>query len=94
MNRFANIGEIAEPCGLPRSRASRLPSRRCSGRCEPPLHIQQDPPLVGVVGHRPENEIMIKVVEEPADVHIDHPVGLQHRSRHTATASNALRPGR
>jgi hypothetical protein len=39
------------------------------------LHIEQDPPLVGVVRHRLQNEIMIEVVEEPFDVHIDHPVG-------------------
>ena len=100
MNRFAKIGEIAEPCGVPRSRASRLPSRRCMRRFQPPLHVQQDPPLVGVVGHRPENKIMIKVVEEPADVHIDHPVGSptplpahRHRIQRATARSIAIRVG-
>src|SRR3954466_4701121 len=31
MNRFANTGEIEEPCGVPRSRATSVPSCRCSG---------------------------------------------------------------
>src|SRR5664279_764368 len=31
MNRFASNGEIAEPCGLPRSRLIRVPSGRCTG---------------------------------------------------------------
>ena len=64
-------------------------------RNQPPLHIQQDPPLVGVVGDRLQDEIMIKVVEEPLDVDIDHPVGLPTPSPGIPpTASSALRPGR
>jgi hypothetical protein len=35
---------------------------------EPPLHIQQDPPLVRMVRHRLEYEFMIEVVEEAPDV--------------------------
>src|SRR5664279_3190437 len=31
MNRFAKTGEIAEPCGVPRSRVCRVPSAVCNG---------------------------------------------------------------
>jgi site-specific DNA recombinase len=41
---------------------------------QPPLHIQQDPPLAGVMGHRLENQIMIEIVEEPFDIKIDDPI--------------------
>jgi site-specific DNA recombinase len=43
---------------------------------QPPLHVQQHPRQVGVVSHRPEYEIMIKIVEKPLNVQIDHPVGV------------------
>jgi DNA invertase Pin-like site-specific DNA recombinase len=42
---------------------------------QPALHIQQNPPLVGVVGHRLEDQVMVEVVEEPLDVDVDRPVG-------------------
>ena len=33
MNRFARVGEIAEPCGVPWVRCCRVPSGRSSGAC-------------------------------------------------------------
>jgi hypothetical protein len=56
---------------IPGDHSAVLPLLR---RSEPPLHIQQDPPLVGVVCYRLEDQAVIKVVEEPLDVQIDHPV--------------------
>ena len=74
MNRFANNGEIADPCGVPRSRATSVPSGCCSGAFSHRSHVQQDPPLVGVVGDRLEHEVPGHGVEERPDVQIDHPV--------------------
>src|SRR5664280_3389715 len=31
MNRFAKTGEIADPCGVPRSRICKVPSACCNG---------------------------------------------------------------
>jgi hypothetical protein len=33
MNRFARLGEIADPCGVPLLRLSRVPSECSSGAC-------------------------------------------------------------
>ena len=78
MNKLASNGEIAEPCGVPRSRATRYrpvaagPSASAphttgptAGRCGVP------PPS----GHVPRNG-----VEERLDVQIKDPVDSQHRS--------------
>jgi len=40
-------------------------------RFEPPLYVQQDPALVGVVSDRFENKVPPNAIEERADVHID-----------------------
>ena len=41
---------------------------------EPPLHVEQDPLLVGVMGDRLEHEVVRHAVEERPDVELDHPV--------------------
>ena len=76
MNRFASNGLIADPCGVPRSRATRVPSGCCQRRLQPPLHVQQDPPLLrrNMVGDRPFHEVPGHGVEELPDVEVDHPV--------------------
>src|SRR5712691_13395399 len=71
---FANKGEIAEPCGLPRSLASRVPSSCCSGAFQPPLHVEEDPPLACVVRDRAQDERVVERVEERPQIEIDHPV--------------------
>jgi hypothetical protein len=43
-------------------------------RFEPPLHIEQDPALVGVVSYRFQDEVPRDGVEERPDVDIEHPV--------------------
>ena len=48
-------GVTAEPCGLPRSLGNQGAVRPLQRRLEPPPHIQQDPPLVSVVGYRLED---------------------------------------
>jgi hypothetical protein len=47
-------------------------------RHKPPLDVQQDPPPVGVdvLGHRPNNQLVVQAVEEGLDVQVDDPVRL------------------
>ena len=75
MNRFARPGETADPCGVPFSRSTRVPSGRCSGR-QPPLHIQQHPATVGDRLDRPDYEVPRHGVEELLDIQVDDPVEL------------------
>ncbi len=44
------------------------------GSFQPPLDVQQDPTLVGVVGYRFEQQVMGNAVEEGPDVKVDHPI--------------------
>ena len=41
---------------------------------QPPLHIEQNPPAPRVLPDRSHDERVVEVVEEAADVQIDHPV--------------------
>jgi site-specific DNA recombinase len=41
---------------------------------QPALHVQEDPPLVGVSSYRSQHELMVNRVEEGSDVKIDHPI--------------------
>lgn len=43
-------------------------------RFQPPLDVEQEPPLTGVVSDRAQDELGIERVEERPDVKIDHPV--------------------
>ena len=65
------------------------------GGFQPPFDVQQDPPFVGVVSDRFEQQIMGNAVEEGPDVKVEQssPV-FQQRFRVTARASWAERPGR
>jgi hypothetical protein len=54
MNRLASNGEIGDPCGVPFSLATMVPSGICTGAVSPPGDVQQDPPLAGVVSDRLE----------------------------------------
>ena len=73
MNRFAKIGDTAEPCGVPRSCVSSVPSRRCSGAGSHRPHIQHHPILVGVSPDSLDHQVVVHGVEELADVQIKHP---------------------
>ena len=64
------------------------------GGFEPPLDVEQHPPLVGVVSDRLHEEVMANAVEEGPDIEIEYPVLAPQRLRATANASWALRPGR
>jgi hypothetical protein len=96
MNRFANNGEIAEPCGLPRSRATSVPSLLCIGADS---HRRTYSRIQRWSGCRwcatalttsswsrlSKNPWMSRSITQSV---------LQQRSRHAATASNAERCGR
>jgi len=43
-------------------------------RFEPPLHVEEDPPQVGVVSDRFQNERVIKRVKERPEIQVDRPV--------------------
>ena len=78
------------PCRPRRQRAS-LPLDR--GR-EPPLHVEKDPPTVGILPHRPPDEVVIEGVEEGPDVKINNPIVLPAPLPGRSTASTADFPGR
>ncbi len=59
-------------------RGTSLPSNKSSighlhRRFQPPLDVQQNPPLLGVMSYRFEQQIMRHAVEERSDVKIQHP---------------------
>jgi site-specific DNA recombinase len=60
------------PC-RPRRQRAILPLDR--GR-EPPLHVEKNPPTVGILPHRPLDEVVIEGVEEGPDVKIHNPIVL------------------
>jgi hypothetical protein len=60
------------PC-LPRYQRAILLLHRS---VEPQLHIEKDPPTVGILPHRPHDESVIESVQEGTDVKIQHPVVL------------------
>ena len=60
-----------EESAIPLDQAAILALQR---RFQPPLHVEQDPALVGVVGDRFEREVPRDGVEELPDVEIEHPV--------------------
>jgi hypothetical protein len=48
-----------------------MPSRLkapMTGDLQPPLHKQQHPLLVGVMGYRLEDQVVIKIVKEVLDI--------------------------
>src|SRR5260370_30774914 len=71
---FASTGEIAEPCGLPRSSGLEGAVLQLQRRLQPPLDIEEDPPQVGVVSNRFQNERVIERVEERLEIQIENPV--------------------
>ena len=73
MKRFASSGEIGDPCGVPSLAARGSVSHRHGG-FEPPLDVEQHPPLVGVVSDRLHEQIMANAVKEGPDIEIEHPV--------------------
>src|ERR1035441_8598341 len=74
MNRFARTGEIADPCWVPLSRCTSVPSGRCSGRFQPPPDRQQHPATVSNRLDRTNHELPRDGVKELLDIEIDHPV--------------------
>ena len=57
MNGLVSSGESERPSGVRSSRGARVPSGICMGNFEPPGDVEQDPPLVGVVSDRFEQQI-------------------------------------
>ena len=44
-------------------------------RClQPSLNAEQHPPAVRMLLHRMQHQVVVDVIEEPLDIHIDHPV--------------------
>ena len=76
MNRFARIGETADPCGVPLAALLKGTVRALKRGSQPPLHVQQHPAAVGDRPHRFDHEVPRNGVEELLDVEIDHPVVL------------------
>lgn len=71
---FASTGEIAaalRAAAISCFEGAVLALQRCF---EPPLHVEEDPPLVGVVSDRAQNERVVKRVEERPEIKVDHPV--------------------
>ena len=60
--------------GFPSLAARSVPSRHRHGGFEPPLDVEQHPPLVGVVSDRLHEQIMANAVKEGPDIEIEHPV--------------------
>src|SRR5829696_322090 len=74
MNRFANSGEIADPCGVPRPTSRNSWSCPSTPASSHPPHIEQDPLVVGVMRDRCHDLGLRHGVGEAAGVQIDHPV--------------------
>src|SRR5215211_2830136 len=76
MNRFARIGETADPCGIPLLRCSRAQSGRLSGAASHRSTYNSTPAAVGDRPDRLGHEVPRHLIEELLDVEIDHPVVL------------------
>src|SRR5215218_755420 len=76
MNRFARIGETADPCGVPLLRCSRAQSGRLSGAASHRSTYNSTPAAVGDRPDRLGHEVPRHLIEELLDVEIDHPVVL------------------
>jgi hypothetical protein len=70
---FASTGEIAalRAPAMPGLEGAVLQLQR---RLQPPLHIEEDPPQVGVVSDRFQNERVIERVEARLEIQIENPV--------------------
>jgi len=94
MNRLASTGETADPCAVPRSRAASVPSGICtaaaSHRCTYKMTQGRRTcacTALRIRSHRTlsKNFSTSRSITQPYS---------QQFSRHAATASRALRPGR
>ena len=94
MNRFARIGETADPCGVPLVRSARVPSGSCSGAASHRFTYSSTQAVSVTAStaltmrsprHRVENFWTSRSMTQSF---------LQHRCRYTPTASRADRRGR
>ena len=65
---------MTPPCGVPLSRATRLPSAICTGAFSHLFDVEKHPRAIRVLAHRPHQQIRIDAVEEALDVEIKNPV--------------------
>ena len=70
MNKLASKGESGDPCGVPLSRATRVPSGICIGAFSHRSMYNKNPSLASVMSYRFEQQIMRDVVEKSANVKI------------------------
>src|SRR5690349_15349846 len=74
MNKLASNGEIGDPLRGALLARNQGPVRHLHGGCQPPLNVEQDPRLVGVVRYRFQQQVLGNAVEEGPDVDIEYPV--------------------
>src|SRR5665811_2360441 len=89
MNRFAKTGEIADPCGAPRSRVCKVPSACCNGALSHLLtystthgSVQCAATALTIRSHGTESKNFSTSRSMSQSL-------FQHRFRHAATASRA-----
>ena len=89
MKRFARSATLPTLAEVPLSRSTSVPSGHCSGAASHRFTYSSAQAVSRQLLDRFDDEVPGHRVEELLDIEIDDPVLLQHRCRHTPTASRA-----